>query len=60
MNQLRNQRQLKELGLKAAAKSALDGGKVEKRKRPGKDEGKAKGSPKPVDKPAKPTSDANG
>jgi hypothetical protein len=60
MNQLRNQRQLKELDLQAAARSALDGGKVEKRKRPGKDQGKAKESPKPVDKPAKPTSTVNG
>jgi hypothetical protein len=56
MNQLRNQRQLKELDLKAAAESALDGRKDQKGK---KGKGKAKESSKPVDKPAKPTSDTD-
>jgi hypothetical protein len=59
MNQLRNQRQLKELDLKAAAESALDGCKDQKRKRPGKQKGKGEESSKPVDKPAKPTSDTS-
>jgi hypothetical protein len=59
MNQLRNQRRLKELDLKAAAESALDGRKDQKRKQPGKQKGKGKESSKPVDKPAKPTSNTN-
>ena len=61
MNQFRNQRQLKELELKAAAESALDGRKDQKRKRPGKGKGKVKvkESSKPVDKSAEPTSDTN-
>jgi hypothetical protein len=59
MNQLRNQRRLKELDLKATAESGLDGWKDQKWKQPGKQKGKGKESLKPVDKPAKPTSDTN-
>ena len=57
MNQFRNQRQLKELELKAAAESAFDGRKDQKQKRPRK--GNVKESSKPADKSAKPASDTN-